>query len=239
MSNHNQLLKNLNGNQTGTALFWHGDEKAAVGDEAEMLQVLSQLDQPVFVITLDEKFLLVSHGEFTEYPGEYALILRGIVPSITPDSLGDTGFKSTYGTKYACYAGAMANGISSETLVIAMGKAGMMGSFGAGGLMPERIEKAIQTIQQALPEEPYAFNLLNSPNEPAIEARTVGLYIKYNIPVVEASAYLTMSQNLVWYRASGLSQNADGSINISHHIIAKLSRKEVAKRSRACTSRDA
>ena len=36
-------------------------------------------------------------------------------------------------------------------LVIAMGKAGMMGVFGAGGLMPDRIEKAIQTIQQALP----------------------------------------------------------------------------------------
>ena len=36
-----------------------GTIKTAVGDETEMLQMLSQLDQPVFVITLDEKFFLV------------------------------------------------------------------------------------------------------------------------------------------------------------------------------------
>ena len=44
---------------------------------------------------------------------------------------------------YPYMAGAMANGIASEELVIALGKRGYLGSFGSGGLRPERIEKAI------------------------------------------------------------------------------------------------
>jgi PfaD family protein len=151
-------------------------------------------------------------------------------PAVLPESLGDPSFRETYHTRYALYTGAMANGIASEELVIAMGRAGMMGSFGAGGLLPERIERAIEKIKAALPNGPFAFNLINSPNEPALEARTAELYIKHDLPVIEASAYLGLTVNLVWYRASGLSQNADGRVQIQHHIIAKVSRKEVARR---------
>jgi len=124
----------------------------------------------------------------------------------------------------------MANAIASEEFVIALGNSGFMGSFGAGGCVPARIEKAINTIKEALPGKPYAFNLINSPFEPALEQRSAELYLKYGINIIEASAYLNVTKNLVRYRASGLTQNSDRSIAIGNHIIAKVSRKEVASK---------
>ena len=128
----------------------------------------------------------------------------------------------------AYYAGAMANAIASTQMVIALGKAGLMGAYGAGGVSPARIEEAIKEIQSALPDGPYAFNLLHSPFEPQIEQTTVDLYLRYGVRVVEAAAFIRLSESLVQYRAAGLSQDADGSVIIQNHIIAKLSRTEVA-----------
>ena len=72
----------------------------------------------------------------------------------------------------------MASAISSAAMVIALGKAGLLGSFGAAGLPPARLEAAIQQIQAELPEGPYAFNLIHSPNEEALERRAVELYLR-------------------------------------------------------------
>ena len=68
-------------------------------------------------------------------------------------------------------AGSMANAISNELLVIALGQAGYLASFGAGGVPPARLTQAIETIQNKLPEGPYAFNLIHSPQEPILEQR--------------------------------------------------------------------
>jgi trans-AT polyketide synthase/acyltransferase/oxidoreductase domain-containing protein len=72
--------------------------------------------------------------------------------------------------------------------------------------------------------------LINSPFEPALEQRSVELFLKYGIRVVEASAYLTLTANLVRYRAAGLTHSSDGSILIGNKVIAKVSRKEVASK---------
>jgi PfaD family protein len=146
------------------------------------------------------------------------------------DRLGDAAFRQSYGTRYAYYAGAMANGISSEEMVIQLGKAGFMASFGSGGLEPQRIESAIHKIKDALPEQPYAFNLLNNPNDPSLERKTAELYLQHDIRVIEASAYLSLTSSLVYYRAKGLRIGADGRIEINNHIIAKVSRPEVGRK---------
>ena len=100
----------------------------------------------------------------------------------------------------------MASGIASTELVIALGKAGLLGSFGAAGLGASRIEAAIQTVQAALPDGRYAFNLINSPSEEALERNAVALYLKYGVHVIEASAYLDLTAALIHYRVAGLSQ---------------------------------
>jgi PfaD family protein len=139
-------------------------------------------------------------------------------------------FRKTYGLDYAYMTGSMANAIASEAMVRALGQAGMLGAFGAGGLTPDRLEAAIQNVQAALPGGPYAFNLIHSPNEPAMERAAVDLYLKYGVPVIEASAYLRLTPHVVRYRAAGLSPGTDGGVRIGHRIIAKLSRREVARR---------
>jgi trans-AT polyketide synthase/acyltransferase/oxidoreductase domain-containing protein len=124
----------------------------------------------------------------------------------------------------------MANGIASEELVIAAGKAGLLGSFGAAGLVPSRIEAAIQQIQQVLPQGPYAFNLIHSPNEDALERNGCELFLKHGVSTVEASAYLDLTPHIVRYRVSGLEVNAEGQLIARNRVIAKVSRPEVARK---------
>lgn len=185
---------------------------------------LQKIHLPVAAYSSQQGFILKNDFE----PKDPEIIAK--IPPYLPEYLGDDSFKTTYGTRYSLYVGAMANGISSDKMVIAMGKAGMMASFGAGGLLPDQIEKSIHVIKNALPNGPFLFNMINSPGEPALEEHTAQLYIEHNIHAIEASAYLGLTSNLVWYRASGLSRASNGDIEISHHVIAKISRKEIAKR---------
>ena len=123
----------------------------------------------------------------------------------------------------------MANGIASADLVIAIGKANLLGSFGAAGLVPSRIRKELDTIQANLPHQTYAVNLIHSPVEAALESGAVDLFLEKGVKVVEASAFLALTEHIVYYRVAGLKRNSDGSIHIGNKVIAKISRKEVAK----------
>ena len=207
-------------NKTGLQLNTRG---ITFSSPEQYLLALTPTDQPVWVQRADEQTYSVSLT-----PGNQEMV--AYLPPLTIHTLGSRSFQDTYHTRYAYYAGAMANGISSEEMIISLGMAGLMGSFGSGGLLPDRIEQAIHTIQTSLGNKPYAFNLLNSPNEPALEQKAVELFIRYQVPVIEASAYIALTPNLVWYRVSGLHRQLDGSIGSDHHVIAKVSRKEIAKR---------
>ena len=153
-----------------------------------------------------------------------------MVSSLLPEKLGDRRFLDFHGVNYAYAAGAMAGGIASEALVIALGKAGILASFGSAGLVPQRVKKAIQTIQQALPHGPYAFNLIHSPSEAALEQGAVELYLKHGVNTVEASAYMDLTPHIVRYRAAGLHLNSQGDIQTDNKVIAKISRPEVARK---------
>ena len=209
-------------------ILWQADKRKPGFTGDDLRQLLLVLDQPVWAIEENGKIGLAVGGNL--YPGRDGPDMLGFAPALSMEMLGDASFCKTYGTRYAYYAGAMANGISSETLVIALGQAGYMGSYGAGGVSLKRIEAAILTIKAALPDGPYAFNLLNSPNEPALEQNAVRLYLSHGIRVIEASAYLAMTAPLVHYRVAGLSQAADGSVVLGNRVIGKLSRLEMAQR---------
>lgn len=150
------------------------------------------------------------------------------IPAFPIEKFGDTGFRKTYGVRCAFYAGAMANGIASAEMVIALGKAGLMGSFGAAGMVRSKLETVVDQIQSELPNGPYAFNLIHSPNEEALERSAVEVYLQKGVHVVEASAYLDLTPSIVYYRAAGLRQSSGGGVEITNRVIAKLSRREVA-----------
>jgi PfaD family protein len=132
--------------------------------------------------------------------------------------------------RYAYVAGAMANGIGSAEIVEAMGRAGMLAFFGAAGLPLTKVEAAIDRIQKNLGETPYGFNLIHSPNEPALEAGVVDLYLRRGVHLVEASAYLDLTLPVVRYRVHGIHRAPDGRILTPNRIIAKISRAEVASK---------
>ncbi|MBD2363607.1 PfaD family polyunsaturated fatty acid/polyketide biosynthesis protein [Anabaena minutissima FACHB-250] len=209
---------------------WRGSLDTLAFDEIGIQSKLLNLQKPCYIVRIKEKIGVSNDGYWSDSNNskteEIELLIA--VPALISQQLGDPNFLRFHNVKYAYTAGAMAHGIASEELVIALGKEGILSSFGAGGLAPARVETAIKRIQQALPQGPYAFNLLHSPSEPAIERRVVDLYLKYQARTIEASAFLDLTENIVYYRAAGLSLNSVNQIAINNKVIAKISRREVA-----------
>ena len=190
---------------------------------------LRAINRPLYVIEQEGKIGLISadcdEQTFRKQTG--ARYITG-VPALVIEDLGDADFKKTYQVRCAYYAGSMANGIASVEMVVALGKAGLLGSFGAAGLVRAQLESAIQGIQAALPDGPFAANLIHSPSEDALERNAVEVYLQYGVHMVEAAAFIDLTPSIVYYRAAGLSQSGDGEVQIANHVIAKLSRHEVA-----------
>lgn len=258
--------------------------------QADPVQALRQLSQPVFVIAKPSQwqkqslpFTLVNHGQ-VRFPAQPARPTSGTVasdttsgtnsntanlcgptapnssstqnypllamaPPVTPSTLGETDFRNTYGLKYACLSGSMANGIASEELVCSMAKAGMMGFFGSAGLSLEEVKQHIDSLQAKLEQPansgvpvnqgrpqtapavlPHGFNLIHSPSDPQLEEKLVQLFIAKNVQNIEASAFLGLTPALLHYRYSGLKRNSDGTVYAPHHVFAKISRLEVAQK---------
>ena len=147
-------------------------------EPAEIKDKLLNLAAPCYVVKQQGKVGLTNQDWWHAEP-DIELLMAA--PALSIAQLGDRNFLDFHKVKYAYMTGAMAGGIASEELVIALGKQGILASFGAGGLSLDRVEKAIARIQQALPNGTYAFNLLHSPNEPEIERNAVELYLKYGV----------------------------------------------------------
>lgn len=206
---------------------WRGMPDNIGFDEENVRAALLSLGEELYAVRANGLVGIAREGEITRRQDSAADLLA-VLPPLEIENLGDPDFNHCYGTRYAYYGGAMASGIASAAMVIALGKAGFMGSFGAAGLPPARLEAAIQQVQADLPAGPYAFNLIHSPNEEALERRAVELYLHYAIHAVEASAFLDLTPHIVYYRAAGLAQGPDGRVEIKNKIIAKISRREVA-----------
>jgi len=208
-------------------LFWRGSPRDISFDTAGIREKLAHTELPCYVMRdVGGRIGFSNTGELvTEGRGLQVLAITSPMPA---SQLGDPSFCTDYNLKYAYKTGAMANGIASAELVIAIGKANMLGSFGAAGMVPEKINRSIDQIQSALNTETFAVNLIHSPVEEALEAGAVELFLQKGIKVVEASAYLSLTEYILRYRLAGLSRNADGEIVIGNKVIAKVSRKEVA-----------
>ncbi len=153
---------------------------------------------------------------------------HAFAPAFLPQQLGDPGFRADHGVQLALVSGAMANGIASVDLVIAMARAGMSGYFGAAGCSLDRVIQAIDRLTRELPEHPWGVNLIHSPAETDREEAMVDLFLKRRVRRVEASAFLDLTPAIVHYRVSGLERNAKGAIIAHNRVMAKVSRGEVA-----------
>ena len=198
--------------------------------DAEMRDKLLQLDKTCCIVKNGDSVGVCLKEDADESSSGSSMSLLAQALPLKTTQLGDPEFIKFHGLKMAYMTGSMANGIASENLVISSGKVGLLSSFGAAGLLPSRIEKAINIIQKALPDGPYAFNLIHSPSEDAIERAAVDLYLKYGVRTVEASAFLGLTPNIVRYRVAGLRRSTQNQVEITNRVIAKISRAEVASK---------
>jgi trans-AT polyketide synthase/acyltransferase/oxidoreductase domain-containing protein len=213
---------------------WLPDSRLPRTGNRAVCDALANLSRPIYILDVDGHIGVAQDGEVmlgkspSTAPGSHGVM--GWAPPVSLAAFGDSGFKSDHGLRYAYICGAMANGITSTRMVEAVGRAGMIGFFGAGGLGLQQIEAAIDALQQRLGDIPFGFNLIHSPNDMALEQGTVDLYLTKGIQLVSASAYLDITLPLVEYRLHGIHRDNRGGIVCPNRIIAKVSREEVARK---------
>ncbi|MEL0657790.1 PfaD family polyunsaturated fatty acid/polyketide biosynthesis protein [Psychromonas arctica] len=209
---------------------WSVKEANLKKDATNLKRALLAIDKPLYFAKLQDDIAVCHELANTNNDAQAQSSVIAFAQAIKAEELGSGAFKKAHNVKYAYHGGAMANGIASVELVIALGQAGFLCSFGAAGLIPDVIEDSIKRIQAALPHGPFAVNLIHAPSEEALESGAVERFLKLGVNTVEASAFLALTEHIVHYRVAGLSQNADGSININNKVIAKISRTEVAEK---------
>jgi len=222
---------NSNDNHSG---WWQPSRGLPDTRKQTLRRAILGVNRPLFVLNFNGKLTFAQEGTITigdkKPSGSDVLPLMGYAPPLQPNDLGDPGFKKTHKLRYAYVAGAMANGITSVEMVEAAGRNGMVGFFGAAGLLPNETESAIARLQEGMGSHPFGFNLIHSPTDPALEQATVDLYLRHGIKLVSASAYLDLTLPLVFYRVSGIHRDGKGNVVCPNKIIAKVSRVEVARK---------
>ncbi len=219
--------------QSASLGWWQSNGIPPSSEVKFMAEKLGDLRSPVAVIDIDGRtgFGVGGTGILgSKEPESFPYRLLGYIPSLALNSMGDTTFCSDHEIRFPYVTGAMANGIASVEVVLAAARSGFLGFFGSAGLSLERVEKAVNELQEKIPDLPFGFNLIHSPNEPDIEAGVVDLYLRKGIRLVEASAYLKLTLPVVKFRVSGIYRDPSGKVMTPNRIMAKVSRVEVATR---------
>ena len=214
-----------------TPLGWWrpGADRPRGGDRA-LAEALATLDRRVSLVRDGGEVAAGLGGQALLGGGGDGLPLLATAPPLHPADLGSAAFRAAHGVRYAYVAGAMANGIASVELVEAMGRAGMLGFFGAAGLAVPEVEQAVARLKDALGDRhPWGVNLIHSPSEPEIEAAVVDLLLREGVNCVSASAYLDLTLPVVRYRTAGIHE-VDGQVITPNRVLAKVSRVETARR---------
>jgi trans-AT polyketide synthase, acyltransferase and oxidoreductase domains len=202
-------------------------------EESDFRCLLGRISDPVAVVQRSGKAAVARGGQALLGVGRpdgngHAYPLLAYAPALSIENLGSSDFCADHQVKYPYVAGAMANGIASVELVEAMSQAGMLGFFGSAGLTLQRINEALDHLQLSLGHKPFGSNLIHSPNEPELENEIVDLYLRKNLHLISASAYMSLTLPVVRYRVTGIHRDHEGQIVAPNKILAKVSRVEVA-----------
>ena len=213
------------GNEKSIQALHAGGNTSPAGPGQSLEEAIRNLHASLTLVQRDGDLVPCSDGH--PLPGSGT---RVHAPPCPLENLGDASFRRDHGLRYAYVAGAMAGGISSVDLVEAMGRAGMLGFFGAAGLPLAAVEAAVDRITSSLGDLPHGFNLIHSPGDPDLEAAVAELYLRRKIRCVEASAYMDLTLPVVRYRVQGLHTTPEGTVVAPNRILAKVSRVEVAEK---------
>ena len=199
--------------------FWRHNNRGAKPSQLALHDAILQINRPVFITQEKGEPVAYVQGEAIiggdHSDNENGIPLLGFVPPLKPENLGNPVFTIAHQLKYPYVAGAMANGITTVDMVVAMGKAGMIGFFGSGGLTIDQIERAVDQVQRRIDDHPYGFNLIHSPYSTNLEMGTVSLYLRKQVKRISAAAFLDITLPLVYYRVKGIHQDRGGEYRLS------------------------
>jgi PfaD family protein len=174
---------------------------------------------------------LSDEGEVkSDKPDPTKLICKGIIPSVSPETLGSARFRHRFGLKYSYIAGGMASAISSKEMVIKLAKSGYLGTYGTNGLDLETIENDLIKIKSIIPEKPFAFNIVHNIIDDEFEMNLIRMFLKYKINIIEVSSFSDITLPLVYFRVVGMKERLEGGFIIGNKIIAKVGRIEIAEK---------
>jgi trans-AT polyketide synthase/acyltransferase/oxidoreductase domain-containing protein len=174
--------------------------------------------------------LAVAYGDHLGPTGG-AHVLVASLPPVYPEWLGSSEFLETHGVRFPYVSGAMAHGIASPQLVVAMARAELLAFYGAAGVLLSEVEASVLGIQRELADlgASWGSDLIHTPHDPTLEERLVDLYLEHGVRRVSASAFMRLTPAVVRYACTGISVAEDGTIVRQNHLFAKLSRPEIAR----------
>lgn len=185
------------------------------------IQILKDLiykNSDLFIYKTNNEFFISDSKNKTKDP--YALIPKF-------DLFKNNEFTKRYNIKYPYIAGAMAKQIASCETVTQAFKAGCFGNFGSAGLSNEKIiENAKKLKAQNIN---FGINIINIPGNQENELQLLKELINIDVKIISAGAYIRMTPGLVYYRVKGIKKDFNNDIIIKNKILAKISRKEIAK----------
>jgi len=163
------------------------------------------------------------------FEASHALVAS--LPPVYPEWLGSGAFLQTHGVRFPYVTGAMAHGIATRRMVVAVARAESLAFFGAAGLSPTDVEANVAGIQEDLEGSgaSWGSDLIHTPHDPSIEETLVDVYLARGVRRVSASAFMRLTPAVVRYACTGLTRAADGSVQRANHLFAKLSRSEMAQ----------
>jgi len=220
---------------SSVGLWRSGRSRPAFGAD-DLSALLPRVREPLYIVrdgahgrigvALEGEIVIADSIRQGDYP------LMATLPALYPEWMGNRSFCEVHGVRFPYIAGEMANGIATTRMVIAMSQAEMLSFFGAAGLAYERVEQAINELERTLGQSaPWGVNLIHSPHEPALEDRIADLLIRRGVKRISASAFMDLTPAVVRCAAAGLRIDpVSGRVERRHHIFAKLSRPEVARR---------
>ena len=203
----------------------------AGGSSHSIAETFDQLERDFVVVQSSPpaETLAISGGTFVTPGATGSLPVLAHLPAAPPGFLGDRSFRDDYEVSLAYVAGAMANGIASVELVTALARARILSFFGAAGLTIEEVARALDRLAP-LGELPYGVNLIHAPGEPRVERDLVDLVLARGVRAAEASAFLELTPAIVKFRVTGVRRGPDGVPIPARRLMAKVSRREVARR---------
>jgi trans-AT polyketide synthase/acyltransferase/oxidoreductase domain-containing protein len=211
---------------------WNGARPAARSPR-ELAEVCRRFREPVTLVRGAAGGLGAGvDGTFLAAGGSAGEPVVGVLPPLYPEWLGDRSFTAVHGLRFPYVTGAMANGIATPGIVVAMARSGMLGFLGTAGRSHPSIAERLTEVEAALGSTGLSWgaNLIHSPHEPELEMGTVEMFLQRGVVRAEASAYMGLNAMIVRYAFSGVRRGPGGEVVRKNFVFAKISRPEVARR---------